>query len=71
MTGRKRDIVWLSFDEIKKESRKGVRAKCKKCGYELEGQVIRMKNHLSKCAQPGAEDSEEDAGKMFIEFSNY
>lgn len=48
-TGRKRDIVWLSFDEIKNESRKGIRAKCKLCDKELEGQVSRMKIHLSQC----------------------
>ncbi|KAJ8892937.1 hypothetical protein PR048_005518 [Dryococelus australis] len=49
MSDRKRDVVWLSFEEVKKKSRRGVRAKCKYGGIEFEGQVLRMKNHLSKC----------------------
>lgn len=48
-TGRKKDIIWVSFEEIRNESRKGLRAKCKNCGHEMEGQVKRMKDHLGKC----------------------
>lgn len=71
MSGRKRDIVWLSFDEIKNESRKGTRAKCKKCGYELEGQPARLKNHLNKCKYSSLKRScEDNPGKLlFFNFS--
>lgn len=50
MSGRKKDAVWNSFKEIKSESRKGVRAKCNYCDKVLEGQVSRMKYHLTKCS---------------------
>ena len=49
-TGRKLDPVWQYFHVIQKDSRKGRRAKCKKCGHEVEGQVARMKKHLFKCS---------------------
>jgi hypothetical protein len=50
MPGRKRDSVWLNFDEVKIESRKGKRAKCKECGGEMEGLTQRMRKHLEqKC----------------------
>lgn len=63
-TGRKRDVVWLSFEVIKSDLRKGIRAKCKQCGTELEGQVTRMKIHLSKCAIKNDSNCE-DIGKLY------
>lgn len=64
--GRKRDVVWLSFNEIKLESRKGIRAECKSCKKELEGQVVRMRSHLLKCKGKGRSDTNENAvGKLF------
>lgn len=44
--GRRKDLVWLHFDEVKNNQRKGCRAKCKKCKKEMEGQVARMKKHV-------------------------
>lgn len=55
-TGRKKDLIWLSFEEIRNTSRKGLRAKCKHCGHEIEGQVKRMKDHLGKCIEIEKED---------------
>lgn len=52
MTGRKRDSVWLSFDTVTNVDRKGVRAKCKQCLKEIEGQVSRMKSHAEQCSPP-------------------
>lgn len=44
--GRKRDSIWLYFDEVPQATKRlGKRAKCKTCGAEMEGQVGRMKNH--------------------------
>lgn len=66
MTGRKRDLVWLYFDELpNKGDRKGHRAKCKKCEKILEGQVSRLKKHLEKCKGGTNTDSDDD-GKKFI-----
>lgn len=62
-TGRKPDAVWNSFEKIFNVSRKGVRAKCKKCGLEMEGQIIRMKGHLLKCPTSLNEDI---TGKAFF-----
>lgn len=49
-TGRRKDMVWLNFEEVKSDIRKGCRAKCKKCKKEMEGQVIRMKKHVETCS---------------------
>ena len=49
MVGRIKDVIWANFDQIFKSGRKGVRARCTFCEIEMEGQVIRMKNHLVNC----------------------
>ncbi|CAG7785743.1 unnamed protein product, partial [Allacma fusca] len=49
MAGRKRDIIWLKFQEVGTDNRKGKRAKCNDCGIEMEGLIKRMKKHLEKC----------------------
>ena len=72
MSGRKRDLVWLYYDELKNEGgRKGHRAKCKKCGHELEGQVSRLKKHIEKCKSGTVGTDSDDDGKYvnFIFFS--
>ena len=50
--GRKRDAIWSCFDELPAGGKKGLgcRAKCKDCGFELQGLVARMKGHRAKCA---------------------
>ena len=37
--------------------KKGCRAKCKECGFELQGLVARMKDHKAKCMGKPDEDS--------------
>lgn len=62
-SGRKRDIVWNSFESIKTSDRKGERAKCKKCDTTMEGQVSRMRNHLVKCSAGTRKDEDDIVGK--------
>lgn len=62
-TGRRKHFIWLYFEEVKHDNRKGSRAKCKKCNIEMEGQVARMKKHLEKCADNQVHHSEDSAGK--------
>lgn len=47
--GRRKDLVWLYFNEVKNDKRKGCRARCKNCNKEMEGQVARMKKHIETC----------------------
>lgn len=60
VTGRKLDSVWHNFEIIKKDGRQGRRARCRKCGFELEGQVARLKKHLSKCFLMSNDDIESE-----------
>jgi len=41
--GRKQDLIWDSFQEIKINGKIGHKAKCKLCGHVLQGIVSRMK----------------------------
>lgn len=54
MAGRKKDPVWLHFDETKEG--KWLRAKCKSCGKELSAIVARMKIHWDQCATFSSQD---------------
>jgi len=45
-TGRKRDPIWVQFEECPKADKKGKQAKCKECGKLMEPQVQRMQKHL-------------------------
>lgn len=49
MSGRKKDAVWIYFDEKKSASGKFNKAVCKRCNKELMGLVARMKQHLETC----------------------
>lgn len=55
-SGRKRNAIWLEFEELVNKNRKGKRAKCKKCGNEMEGQIQRMKSHFDKCSKNQDQD---------------
>lgn len=46
--GRKRDLVWNYFHKIETE-KSGCRAKCKRCGQEVQGLVDRLKKHHLIC----------------------
>jgi uncharacterized protein YuzB (UPF0349 family) len=61
--GRKKDPVWVYFDEEKTSTDKGVRikAKCKSCGKQLQGLVARLKDHKGKCISGHIEDSDSEA----------
>lgn len=53
--GRKRDPIWSCYIELPHVTGKtGSRAKCKDCGTEMQGLVVRMKDHRQKCT--GGED---------------
>lgn len=62
MSGRKKDPVWMNFNEIKSEKRKGLRALCKICNVEIEGHVNRLKKHMEKCVKSNF-DLEDSEGK--------
>lgn len=49
MAGRKKDNIWIYFNEENTISGKGVKAKCKNCGTIMMGLVARMKKHVNKC----------------------
>ena len=49
MSGRKQDCVWLYFDKSKVVGKAGCRATCKKCGKEIQGLIVRMKQHYDSC----------------------
>lgn len=53
MSGRKRDNIWIFYNEKKSDSSKFLRAICKKCGSEMQGLVARMKKHIEKCGETG------------------
>jgi len=56
-TGRKRDSIWLYFEDIVKATeRTGKRARCKACKLEMEGQVARLKQHVEKCCSTEKDD---------------
>lgn len=61
--GRRKDLIWLYFDEVKNDKRKGCRAKCKKCKQEMEGQVLRMKKHVGTCSNLDPHSVNESVGK--------
>lgn len=63
-SGRKKDLIWIYFLEVKNDKRKGSRAKCKKCSKEMEGQVFRMKKHLETCANLD-HHSDDSSGKIY------
>lgn len=61
--GRKRDPVWICFKELSANPGKtGCRARCKDCGVELQGLVVRLKDHKLKCKGLESAESESDAG---------
>lgn len=62
-SGRRKDLVWLYFNEVKNDNRKGCRAKCKKCNKEMEGQVARMKKHVENCSNHHSDTDSLDNGK--------
>ena len=50
MAGRKQDAVWLNYDRVRPTSGKaGFRARCKDCGKEMQGLVVRLKQHRGAC----------------------
>jgi len=50
MTGRKKDLIWRRFIEVKEEHNKYVKTRCKKCNAIMAGLVTRMKSHVKKCS---------------------
>lgn len=48
-SGRKRDVIWNEFTELKVADKQGSRAVCKRCNHELQGIVDRMKKHSKFC----------------------
>lgn len=59
--GRKKDGVWDNFIQRIQEDKKGSRAVCKECGQEMQGLVVRMKQHLSVCRSKTANQGDEAA----------
>lgn len=49
MSGRKKDIIWNNFNEIKEIGKSGYKAECKKCGKIFQGIVKRMIKHKTEC----------------------
>lgn len=54
--GRKKDPIWQYFIEKSNKSngKTGSRATCKKCKFELQGIVARMKTHWEVCQKTEA-----------------
>lgn len=45
-SGRKKDPIWIFYDELPvRLGIKGIRAKCKTCEKEIQGIVSRLKKH--------------------------
>lgn len=56
--GRKQDPIWGCYIKLPNVTGKtGSRAKCKDCGAEMQGLVVRMKDHMHKCK--GGEDDQQ------------
>jgi len=56
-TGRKKDIVWNYFSEVKTNS-KSNRAKCNNCDTEMSALVSRMKTHIyERCSGAGSSNN--------------
>lgn len=49
MAGRRKDIIWNNFNEIKEIGKPGSKAECKKCGKQFQGIVKRMTKHKNVC----------------------
>lgn len=62
MAGRKKDAVWVNFEEKKSASGKFNKAVCKCCKKELMGIVARMKKHLETCVREIDRNRNIDAG---------
>jgi len=45
----KQNACWFYFDCIMKTNNKGMWAKCKNCGHEMQGIIERLKKHLEVC----------------------
>lgn len=57
MTGRKKDPIWVYFDNCAKESGKLCeRVLCKKCKAPVQKLVARMKAHISVCRKDIVDD---------------
>lgn len=65
MAGRKKDFIWNHFHEIETKSGKGLRAKCKHCGKEIQGIVSRLKCHISNCELSKSENYQNSSTKNF------
>lgn len=60
-TGRKQNIIWLSFERIPNPSGKiGDRAKCLKCKKVMAGLVQRMRKHYAECYNQSQSEMPED-----------
>jgi Protein of unknown function (DUF 659)/hAT family C-terminal dimerisation region len=56
--GRKQDPIWGCYIKLPNVTGKtGSRAKCKDCGAEMQGLVVRLKDHMQKC-KGGADDEQ-------------
>ena len=70
MSGRKADPIWYHFEKLTSKTATGCRAKCKNCGFELQGLVQRMKKHYDKCTASNddvtLEPEQSIAGKFFF-----
>lgn len=49
MSGRKRDPIWIYFEQCNKQIPTNKKAVCKACGKTLQAMVSRMQKHKSSC----------------------
>ena len=50
MSGRKSDFIWQYFETKSVAGKAGCRVTFKKCGKEMQGLVVRLKQHYHVCA---------------------
>lgn len=61
MAGRKKDAVWVYFDELPKDTGvKTLKAKCKSCKKVIVGLVARMKKQKANCGIDDLSDKDDD-----------
>lgn len=60
MAGRKKDDIWIYFNEEPTFSGKGVKAKCKNCGKVIMGIVARLKKHVEQCLSYDKKDDDDN-----------
>ena len=66
--GRRKDLTWLYFEELKNDIREGCKAKWKTSNNEMKGQIARVKKHLETCGGLNHNSNHNSIGKCYHYF---